>query len=318
MGSKLIRLGFLVVVLALLAVTLDHEAGTFWREVQKLSVSSVLLASLAGLCGLICSLMVWRSVLADLGSRLSISDAWRINFIGQLAKYIPGSIWPVIAQTELGADRGIPRARSVVSVLLSTAVMICTGGLVAGVTLPFAAGGSLTRYIWVLFALPVGVVLLSPPVLNRLLGFLTRLLRIAPLQQGVSLTGLSRTLGWALAGWLCNGTMTYVLLRQLAGHRGDTFIVSVGGFALAWVVGFVAVFAPAGAGVREAVMVATLSTRTTTAVALTVALVTRAISVGCDALTGAAAAALIGRRRLQRLRSSRSLSLPGEPPSAAS
>src|SRR6202012_2930728 len=100
-----------------------------------------------------------------------------------------------------------------------------------------------------------------------------------------------RTMGWALAGWACKGFMTYVLLRQLAGHSRGAVLLSVGSFSLSWVAGFVAVFPPAGAGVREAVMIATLGSRTTAATALTIALVTRALSVVWDVLTGAAAAA---------------------------
>jgi hypothetical protein len=59
------------------------------------------------------------------------------------------------------------------------------------------------------------------------------------------------------------------------------------------------------------VMVAVLHTRTTTAIALTVALVTRALSVLCDALAGGAAAALVGRSRLRRLRAGRANISPG-------
>jgi uncharacterized membrane protein YbhN (UPF0104 family) len=313
MRSRVSRLAFLVVVLGLLVVALVDQAGTLWTEVQRLSAPVVLLALVANLAALICSMMVWRSLLADLGSKLSLPEAWRIMFIGQLAKYVPGSIWPVVAQTELGADRGIPRGRSAVSVLLGYAVMTCTGGVVAAVTLPFTAAGSFDRYFWVLFAVPVVLVVLSPPVLNRLFGLLLRLLRRSPLQRGLSVQGLSRTMVWALASWFCNGLMTYVLMRELAGDSRGTLLVSVGGYALAWVAGFVAVFAPAGAGVREAVMVAVLSTRTTGAIALTVALVTRALGVVSDGMTGAVAAALIGRRKLQRLRAAGS---PSEVPAA--
>ena len=127
MRSRAVRFGFLAVVLALLAVALYDEAGTLWHEIQKLSAPVVLLAFVFSLCGLICSLMVWREMLADLGSRLSIAEAWRIMFIGQLGKYVPGSIWPVLAQSELGADRGIPRSRSALSVLLCYAVMTVLG-----------------------------------------------------------------------------------------------------------------------------------------------------------------------------------------------
>jgi uncharacterized membrane protein YbhN (UPF0104 family) len=312
MSSRVVRLGFLAVVLALLAFALYHESGTLWRELQELSAPVLLLAFVGGLGGLICSFMVWRTLLADLGSALPLPEAWRVMFIGQLGKYLPGSIWPVVAQTELGADRGVPRGRSALSVLLSYTVMICTGAAVAAVTLPFAVGGSFGHYFWVLLALPAAVVVLSPPVLNRLFGLLLRLLRQAPLQRGLSGSGLSRTMGWALAGWACNGFMTYVLLRQLAGHSSGAVLLSVGSYSLSWVAGFVAVFAPAGAGVREAVMVATLGSRTSAATALTIALVTRALAVVGDAVTGAAAAGLIGRRRLQELRAGR-----GSPPGPA-
>jgi uncharacterized membrane protein YbhN (UPF0104 family) len=249
--------------------------------------------------------MVWREMLADLGSRLSISEAWRIYFIGGLSKYVPGSIWPVLAQAELGADRGIPRSRSALSVLLCYAVMTCSGAVVAAITLPFANAESIAQYFWVLFLIPAGVVVLSPPVLNRMLRLVLRLARQPELPQGVSFRGLARTVTWAMASWACNGLMVYVLMRQLAGVRQGTLLVSVGAYALSWAIGFVAVFAPAGAGVREAVMVAVLHTQTTTAIALTVALVSRALSVVADALTGAIASGLVGRRRLRQLRAER-------------
>ena len=175
MRAKIVRFGFLALVLVLLGVTLVHEAGTLWHELQKLSVPVVVLAFVAGLAGLISSMMVWREVLADLGSRLSIPEAWRIFFIGQLSKYIPGSIWPILAQSELGADRGIPRSRSALSAILCYPVMICSGGVVAAITLPFASAGNVAQYFWILCLIPVGVVLLSPPVLNRLLRLVLRL-----------------------------------------------------------------------------------------------------------------------------------------------
>jgi glycosyltransferase 2 family protein len=305
MRSRLIRLGFLVVVLALLAAALVDQGDALWHEVQRLSAPVVLLAFALNLCGLFGSLMVWRELLADLGSRLSVPEAWRIMFIGQLAKYIPGSIWPVLAQAELGADRGIPRSRSALSVLLSYAVMTTSGLVVAAVTLPFATAATVAQYFWVVFLVPIGIVLLSPPVLNRLLRLVLRVTRRPALERGVSFRGLARTMAWAVFGWLFNGLEVYVLMRQLAGDRQGTLLVSIGAYSLSWAVGFLAVFAPAGTGVREAVMVAVLHVRTTTAIALVIALVTRATAVLCDALTGAVAAALVGRGRLRRLRAAR-------------
>jgi uncharacterized membrane protein YbhN (UPF0104 family) len=307
MRSKLVRAAFLIVVLVLLGLALYGQAGTLWQQVQRLSWPVVLLAFAFGLLGLFFNLMVWRELLADLGSRLSIPEAWRIYFIGGLSKYVPGSIWPMLAQAELGADRGIPRSRSALSVVLSYSVMTCLGLVVGAITLPFAHAGSVAQYFWILLLIPVGVAALSPPVLNRLLRLVLRVARQPRGLASVSYQGLARTIGWAMGAWLANGLMIYVLVRHLSGARQGTLLVSIAAYGLSWSIGFLAVFAPAGAGVREAVMVAVLHTQTTTAIALTVALVSRALSVVGDAVTGAAASALVGRRRLRQLRADRRL-----------
>ncbi|HYK70269.1 MAG TPA: lysylphosphatidylglycerol synthase domain-containing protein [Streptosporangiaceae bacterium] len=305
MRSKVVRFGFLAVVLLLLSLTLADQASTLWHQAQRLSAPFLLLALALGIAGLFFNLMVWREVITDLGSPMPIAAAWRIYFIGNLSKYLPGSIWPVLVQAELGADRGIPRSRSAVSVLVSYTVMTCSGLVVAAITLPFAAAGSLAQYFWILFLIPVGVAVLSPPVLNRLLRVVLRVARQPSLGQGVSYRGLARTMAWAVAAWAANGLMIYVLMRQLGGERQGTLLVSVGAYSLSWAVGFLAVFAPAGLGVREAVMIAALHSQTTAAIAITVALVQRALSVVADAATGGVAVGLIGRRQLRRMRAGR-------------
>ena len=103
------------------------------------------------------------------------------------------------------------------SVLLSYTVMTCSGLVVAAITLPFAAAGSVAQYFWILFLIPVGIAVLSPPVLNRLLRLVLRVSHQPALGRGVSYRGLARTMAWALCAWAANGLMIYVLMRQLAG-----------------------------------------------------------------------------------------------------
>jgi hypothetical protein len=54
---------------------------------------------------------------------------------------------------------------------------------------------------WVLLALPLGAVLLAPPVLTRLVGVLLRGLRRAPLERPLSGRGVGAAVGWALVMW---------------------------------------------------------------------------------------------------------------------
>ncbi len=45
-------------------------------------------------------------LLNDLGSPLPPAGSLRVFFLGQLGKYVPGSVWPAVAQMELGRDYG--------------------------------------------------------------------------------------------------------------------------------------------------------------------------------------------------------------------
>ncbi|MCL2393235.1 MAG: flippase-like domain-containing protein [Acidimicrobiaceae bacterium] len=310
--SRTVRVLFILATVALLALALVDQGSLLRHDVGKLSVSTVILAFVLCVAGLVCSLMVWRCVLADLGSRLHIGSAWRINFVGQLGKYLPGSVWPVLAEMELGAQRKVPRGRSAVSVLLASAVQIFTGCVVAAVVLPFSGRDTTGRYLWVLALVPVGLVMLSPPVLNRMMNLALRLVRRPPMTTGMSVRGLLVSAAWGVLYWLLNGVMVYALMGRFAGHGFRVALVSTGAYALSWVAGYLAIFAPAGAGVREAVMVALLSTQTRSGTALLVALVARALSVVADGLTGAVGIGLLGRTQLRLLREARTA--PAPPP----
>ena len=56
--------------------------------------------------------MAWQAVLREMDHSVSVADSGRIYLVGQLGKYLPGSIWAVVVQMELALRAGIPRARS--------------------------------------------------------------------------------------------------------------------------------------------------------------------------------------------------------------
>ena len=234
------------------------------------------------------TLRQWQSLLAGLGSPLRTTTAGRIFFIGQLGKYIPGTLWPVLTQMELGARANVPRARSASASILTMVLSLATGLLVAAATLPFAHYSA--GYDWVFLLIPVVLVCLYPRVLNPLLNLLFKLTKRPGLDQPVTLTMLGKALAWSLLAFIANGVQIWVLADKLGAPAGRTILVALGGYAFAWCVGFVAVFAPAGAGFRDVLLVAVLAPVLAAAPALAVALVSRAVNTISDLLVAGAAA----------------------------
>lgn len=288
----------LLVVVALGAAALARGGTDLGSRVSELSPVALVLALLAVLCGLSASLLAWRAVLADLGSPLPVPAAGRIFFLGQLGKYVPGSVWPLIAQMELARAHHVPRSRSGVVGLLTVAVSLLAGLVIAACTLPFMSADALQRYWWAFLAVPVVGVALLPPVFNGLLDRALRLLRRGGLARPLSARGVAAALAWSTLAWLAFGVQVWLLGRSLGADEASALPLAVGGFALAWVLGFLFVVAPAGAGVREVALVVTLAPVLGRDDAVLVALASRVLMTLGDLLL--AAAAVVLSRALRR------------------
>jgi uncharacterized membrane protein YbhN (UPF0104 family) len=298
LGGRAVKYGFVVVAVGLGAYAVVRQ----WHEVRSALIAIGVLptvgAFVAILGGLVASMQVWRVLLASFGARLPVRVAARIVFVGQLGKYLPGSIWPVLAQMELGAAHRVPRRSSATASVLTMLISLLAGLLAALVTLPFIAGAA-TGYRWAFLAAPVLLACVHPKVLNPVVTRLLRLAKRPPLEQPLTGRAVAVSLGWSLVYWLCNGVQIWLLAVRLGAPDGRTMLLAVGGFAFAWCAGFLVVFAPAGAGVRDVILIALLGSVVGTGGATAVALLSRILMTIGDLAT-AGVAAWSGRHGVPR------------------
>ena len=290
-----VRWGFGATAVAIGGYAVARE----WTDVRAAlaSIGALMIAAalVSVLIAMFAAMQVWRVLLAALGSPLPIRVAARIMFVGQLGKYVPGSVWPVLAQMELGNTHRVPRHHSASASVLAMLVCMFSGLLTALVTLPFFARS--TPYLWALLAVPGLLACLHPKVLNSALGRLFRLTRRPPLEQPLTARAITISLAWSFGSWIFYGLQIWLLATRLGAPRGQAALLALGGFAFAWSVGFLAVFAPAGAGVREVVLVALLGPVIGVGAGTAVALVSRALTTIGDLLAAAAAAGYFRQTR---------------------
>jgi len=303
--SRWARVVFLLAALAfgVWAVASQWDGVTAaLAAISPLQLLAVLAVSLAYV---FLTMLSWRAVMTDLGSRLSVRDASRVFFVSQVGKYLPGGVWNIVAAAEMGADHEIPRRRSVSVMAVSILVSIVTGLLLAVVAVLLGPAELREQFGWVAWTLPVFLVLLLPPVLNRVLGVALSLVRRPSLEQPLTAGGVARSAAWALAGWVLVGVQVWLIAAQL-GMEADlaTLALAVGGYALAWIVGFLAIVVPAGVGVREAVLGALLAGQLDAGAVVVTVLLARVVLTVADLVLGLGAMSLLRRR-------GRSESLPG-------
>ena len=123
----LARIAFFAILIVLFALALHGKWHQIGDSYEKLSWYSLLIATVLGFGNIFAAMMAWRSLLADLHSPLRLPVAMRIFFFGQLGKYLPGSVWTVVAQADLGRDHEIPPRRTVAASVLGMAISLAAG-----------------------------------------------------------------------------------------------------------------------------------------------------------------------------------------------
>lgn len=272
-------------------------AWLVWREtddlgdaIAELSVWRVAVSGLLGVAGTYLIGRIWRSLLGGLDVRPAGRDADAVFFVSQLGKYIPGSVWPVVAQMQFGQRWRAPRRVMLAANLLLLSMVTSTGIIVGALLLPWSSAGGLERYWWLLLLLvPLAATLhprAVPAAVDRVLALLGRPALAVRLHPRSVLAAAA----WALAAWLVLGLHLFVLLTAYDGIGAQALLATTGGIGLAWAAGLAFIPAPAGAGVREAVLVLTFAPLVGTTPAVGVALASRVLLLLADvALAGAGA-----------------------------
>jgi hypothetical protein len=296
--SRWFKLSFVLVMAALGVYAVLRQWSDFKSGLDRLGVMAAVEALVCVLAGLYLNMQVWRSMLTAAGSRLPVRAAARIYFIGQLGKYLPGSVWPVLTQMELGRAHRVPRQRSATVAMLAMMIGLTSGLLATLAGVPFMSGSggdSARHYWWVFLFIPLMLGCLHPRVLNPMITFGLRLLRKPTPESPLTGRAITTAVAVNLAAWFCNGLQIWLMTARLGAHGGAALLTAVGAYALAWCVGFLIVLAPAGAGVREAILTATLSPLVGFGPAYAIALVSRGVTMLGD-LIGAGVVALLGRQ----------------------
>jgi uncharacterized membrane protein YbhN (UPF0104 family) len=290
-------LGLLIIAAVVYAVVSQ------WSEVRTaingMAWQSVALAGVAVVLGTMAGVMSWRALLAEEGHPLGVLDAGRVFLVGQLGKYLPGSVWSVVVQMELANRLGVPRARTFTATLCWIGLSLSSALTVGLVGLPVIADAK-TPILWVLVGLlPIALACSHPKALTRIVDLLLKLLRKPPLPHVFTWRGVLQAFGWLLVTWLCYGWHLWLLANSLGAPGISGFARCLGGFALALGAGVIFIVAPSGAGAREALIVAALAGVMTEGRALGVAVVSRMLFTVVDVLL-AGAAAISAWRLLKR------------------
>ncbi|UCD17158.1 MAG: flippase-like domain-containing protein [Candidatus Zixiibacteriota bacterium] len=233
----------------------------------------------------------WRTLLVGFGYRIRLHEAFRVVYLAQLGRYIPGKIWQVIGMVGLAREIGIPSA-----VALASFVLVQAYALPAAFLLIFATMGSaewidslmIYRNIFYIFMAAILVVFLvlfcRPGGLHWALNKLLVMFKRDPVSYQPGFGNRISIFALYLLTWFLFGISFHFFLGALLKHPQHVLQNSAGIYIAAYNIGYIAFFSPGGLGFREGVMTALLSPGLTQPVAASIALINRVWITAAEAV----------------------------------
>lgn len=252
--ERIVKIAFGVAVLGFGALFVSSRWKELGDALAQAEPGWIVVAFLFAMLGQWAGVLGFRAVLAASSRWLPTVDVARVFFVSQLGKYIPGSVWPIVAVTQMCRQYGITRRAAAIAGLLAMLFSTVTGGLLGIVLVLVGASGGASGLWWLALLVPVAFVSVHPRVVVPTINLLLRLARRAPVEIDLTGAALRGSLGWPVLSWLFLGLQCWALVVALGGPPLTSLAAAIGGFALAYAAGTLFVPAPAGAGVREAVL----------------------------------------------------------------
>ncbi len=289
-------------VLALIAFFLGRTIYSNWEGVKtyRWSCDYPLLALSLGVMLVFLSLYAWqwRFALQKLGAAIGFFRVLRIYFVANLSRYIPGTVWQFMGWFYLLEQEGVGPVQTLTGMTINQVLQNMTGLALAFVVLASLRTAELSeRLLPFLVLIPLGLIAVQPPVLERLLNWGLRLFRRGPVAITLSPWDLTRFIALHLLIWLGYGLAFYLFIRALYPVPLAQLPALAGIFAGAWVLGFLSFLAPAGLGVREGILVYLLSFYLPPPVTIVVAMLSRLWVTGAELMGMALAFGLDGLSR---------------------
>jgi uncharacterized membrane protein YbhN (UPF0104 family) len=214
---------------------------------------------------------------------LSYTEALGVFNISQVVKYLPGGLWALPGRMVLYQRRYHLQVRvALFLVLWETFALLASAVLVGGLALP-AMVSPFLRLAWLgLSAVSLLVIQFGGQLLRikswaaKRFPPLTRFFQDDPAASTLTLGTLWKMILATILFWLITGIGFHLLMMAVTqSSTGIHWLQSIGIYSLAWAIGFLVIFVPAGIGIREGALVFLLKPLVTDSEAILIAILAR-------------------------------------------
>ncbi len=211
------------------------------------------------------SALAWKAIISGLGYDIGLLKSFKVMFLSNLGKYIPGKIWQAFGMIYLAQKSNIPKAVSATSFVLTQLFIIPLALLITSIYLIFNDDvlGELSPWSGIGLLLISGAIILvlivRPHSLQKPINIILKTFKQPEMQFAFEARRAIVIDAIYSLVWLSLGLGFCLFVRALLEIPTQLTIPLIMIYVIGYIVGYLSILTPGGLGVREGILIVLLS-----------------------------------------------------------
>jgi uncharacterized membrane protein YbhN (UPF0104 family) len=257
-----------LLVIGLIFYFIGRQLIKHWQQVTEYEWQINIYYLIAALLSVIITFFVfssvWRIIVLSLDKTVSYRKSFKIAYLANLGRYIPGKVWQMFGMIYLARKEGVTEEEAVTSFGLSQ-IFAIPSGLFSGFVFLAFYPGILREYSDIPY-LTTGVIVIAaaifiisllvvfyPRLMESIFNRVITLIRRRPIRLQMNKTLAAAIYGGYFLAWSFYGFSFWLFVKGITVQETALFPMA-GIFIIAYQVGYLFLLAPGGVGPREAMM----------------------------------------------------------------
>jgi len=208
---------------------------------------------------------IWLSLLKKIGSKIPFWKMFKIWFISNLGKYLPGKVWTVLGMIFLLEKEGVSKRKGLTTAIIGQALSVLSALLLSFILLGYSlydqmfSKNPIVFILILFFSIVVFLIIAYPKLLEMVINLGLGISKKERISLELKSGELFLYLLFYILSWFLFGLAFMVFIKSIIPVSWNLYFSLTGAFAFSLTLGFLAVFVPGGLGVREGILVLLLS-----------------------------------------------------------
>lgn len=269
LNNKFIKILFGILLFFAVYIQFNKISASNAHDLKVISPYYFFIAFIFFLYSLLAHALTWHLLINSIDGKINFCNSLYVYFTSGLLRYLPGNYWYIFSRSAMGMNLGIDLSKSISSTSAEILFNLFIGLFLSIIGILWGIKLEVKQLYWLLLFFLICVILFillytfskskrndnKSSASSKMRSFFHDISKL----QNLSFINASIMLYLFLSVWISQGFSLFFVISAFTPLNITAYPIVMFSYVISWVVGFINPITPNGLGIREALLMITLT-----------------------------------------------------------